>query len=146
VDRNPQARQMADESMVRNLAGMLQFQRGELDPRDFWHEVPAKMSAATGTDLFSGRNAYGILARLGLENISLDYVVDTVRVPRETFAGILTAWRDGYAEAIGETTAISAASAVAYFDQMIATVRDPFGYAVWFVPVAAARKPASGKR
>ncbi len=127
--------------------GMLQFQRGELDPRDFWHEVPAKMSAATGTDLFSGRNAYGILARLGLENISLDYVVvDTLRVARETFAGILTAWRDGYAEAIGETTAISAASAVAYFDQMIATVRDPFGYAVWFVPVAAARKPAPAKR
>jgi len=122
--------------------GMLEFQRGALDPRDFWHEVPAKMSTVTGIDLFSGRNAYGILMRQGLEDVTVDYVVvDTLRVPRETFAAILGAWRDGYSEPIGETTAIDAASARAYFDQMIANVRDPFGYAAWFVPIVSARKP-----
>jgi hypothetical protein len=77
-----------------------------------------------------------------LEAITVDYViVDTVRVPRETFAAILTAWRDGYAEPIGELTPISRDSAVAYFNQMIANVRDPQGYAVWMVPVVGARIP-----
>jgi hypothetical protein len=64
-------------------------------------------------------------------------------VPRETFAEILEAWRDGYAEPIGELTPISPESAVAYFDQMIANVRDPRGYAVWMVPVVSARVPSS---
>ncbi len=124
--------------------GMLAFQRAALDPRDFWHEVPASMSEATGTDLFSGRDAYGILARQGLEEISIDYViVDPLRVARETFSAILTAWRDGYAGPIGETTAISKEAATSYFDQMIDNVRDPFGYAVWFVPVVSARKPGA---
>src|ERR1700724_4838302 len=69
--------------------GMLHFQRGRLDPRDFWHQVPASMGPATGTDLFMGRNIFGILAAMNLEQIRVDYiVVDTVRVPREIFAAI----------------------------------------------------------
>jgi ubiquinone/menaquinone biosynthesis C-methylase UbiE len=124
--------------------GMLHFQRGALDPRDFWHVAPTSFEAATGTDLFIGCNAFGILAALNLEEISVDYVVvDTLRVPRETFAEILEAWRDGYAEPIGELTPISCESAVAYFEQMIANVRDPRGYAVWMVPVVSARVPSS---
>jgi hypothetical protein len=72
----------------------------------------------------------------------VDYViVDTLRVPRETFAAILEAWRDGYSEALGEMTPISRESAVAYFNQMIANVRDPREYAVWMVPVVNARVP-----
>lgn len=122
--------------------GMLHFQSGTPDPRDFWHEVPATMAQATGTDLFVGRNAYGILAALGLEEIAVEYVVvDPLRVPRETFAAILEAWRDGYAEPIGEQTAVSAASAREFFDRMIANVRDPMGYAVWMVPVVSGRTP-----
>jgi len=121
---------------------MLHFQHGALDPSDFWHEVPASFSAATNTDLFIGRNIYSILADLGLEAITMDYIiVDTVRVPRETFAAILEAWRDGYVESIGELTAISRTSALEYFEQMIANVRDPRGYALWLVPVASARVP-----
>jgi hypothetical protein len=49
--------------------------------------------------------------------------------------------RDEYAEPIGELTPISRASAVAYFDQMMANIRDPQGYAVWMVPVLSARIP-----
>jgi ubiquinone/menaquinone biosynthesis C-methylase UbiE len=120
--------------------GMLHFQRGGLDPRDFWHQVPAGFEAATGTDLFIGRNTFGMLAAMKLEQITVDYiVVDTVRVPRETFAAIIEAWRDGYAEPIGQLTPVSQQSAIAYFDQMIANIRNPRGYAVWMVPVVSAR-------
>jgi ubiquinone/menaquinone biosynthesis C-methylase UbiE len=122
--------------------GMLHFQRGALDPRDFWHESPARFGAATQTDLFIGRNVYGLLLDLGLEEISIDYVVvDTLRVPRETFAAILEAWRDGYVDPIAQVTRFSREEATAYFDQMIASIRDPRGYAVWFVPVVGARVP-----
>jgi ubiquinone/menaquinone biosynthesis C-methylase UbiE len=124
--------------------GMLHFQRGSLDPREFWHVAAARFGSATGTDLFIGRNTFSILAAMKLDAISVDYVVvDTVRVPRETFAAIIEAWRDGYAEPIGELTPISCESAVAYFNQMIANIRDPLGYAVWMVPVLSARVPAA---
>jgi hypothetical protein len=122
--------------------GMLHFQRRALDPREFWHQAAPSFAESTGTDLFIGRNIFGILAALGLGNITVDYVVvDTVRVPREIFAAILEAWRDGYAESIGQLTPIARESAVAYFDQMIANVREPQGYAVWMVPVVSARVP-----
>ncbi len=122
--------------------GMLHFQRGALDPGVFWHQVAPNFGAATQTDLFMGRNTYGILAALHLEDIRVDYVVvDTVRVPRATFAAIIEAWRDGYVESIGELTPIAREDAVAYFDQMIANIRDPLGYAVWMVPVVSARIP-----
>lgn len=122
--------------------GMLHFQRAALDPRDFWHTAPASFGEKTGTDLFIGRDTFGILAAMKMNEIRVDYaVVDTLRVPRETFAAILTAWRDGYAESIGELTPISRESAVAYFNQMIANIRDPQGYAVWMVPVVSARVP-----
>ena len=125
--------------------GMLHFQRGALDPSDFWHKAPAAFGSATGTDLFIGRNIFGILAAFGLEQIKVDYViVDTIHVPRPTFAAILEAWRDGYAEAVGELTPITRESTVAYFDQMVANIRDPRGYAVWLVPVVSARVPPSG--
>ncbi len=125
--------------------GMLHFQAGPLDVRTFWHETPARFGEQTGTDLFVGRNAYGILVGLGLIEITVDYViVDTVRVPRETFAAILEAWRDGYVEPIGELTRFSRAEATAHFDQMIADIRDPHRYAVWMVPVIGARVPSIG--
>jgi ubiquinone/menaquinone biosynthesis C-methylase UbiE len=120
--------------------GMLHFQRGSPDPRDFWHEAPARFGDATGTDLFIGRDIFGILAGMGLAEIAIDYiVVDTLRVPRETFAAMLEAWRDGYAEPIGELTPITRESALMYFDRMVADIRDPKRYAVWMVPVVSAR-------
>ena len=125
--------------------GMLHFQSGKLDLREFWHVAAASFAAGTGTDLFIGRNAFGILAAMKLEEIKVDYVVvDTLRVPRETFAAIMEAWRDGYAESIGELTPYTRESATAHFNQMIENIRDPLGYAVWMVPVVSARVPSSG--
>lgn len=126
--------------------GMLHFQRAQLDVRNFWHQVPPEFGAATSTNLFMGRDIYGILAGIGLQEIRVDYViVDTLRVPRETFAAIIEAWRDGYADAVAEYTPISREQALDYFNQMIANIRDPLGYALWLVPVVSARVPA-GKR
>ncbi len=120
--------------------GMLHFQRGALDPSNLWHVAPASFGAATGTDLFIGRNVFQILAAMKLDQIKVDYiVVDTLRVPRPTFADILTAWRDGYAEPIGELTPITRESSVAHFDQMISDILNPQRYAVWMVPVVSAR-------
>jgi ubiquinone/menaquinone biosynthesis C-methylase UbiE len=123
--------------------GMLHFQRGaSLDPTAFWNAVPKAFAAGTGTDLFIGRNIFSILAEMKLEEVTVEYiVVDTLRTPRETFATIIEAWRDGYAQSIGELTPITKESAVAYFDHMIANILDPTGYAVWMVPVASARVP-----
>jgi len=119
--------------------GMLHFQRGALDPRDFWYAAPPAFGSATGTDLFIGRNAFTILAALGLEDVAVDYVVvDTVRA-RNDFASIIEAWRDGYIESIAELTPFTRESALGYFNQMIANIRDRRGYAVWMVPVVSAR-------
>ena len=87
--------------MIAEDYGMLHFQRAALDPRDFWHQGPTTFGARTGTDLFIGRHMFGILSlSMKLENgISpIDYiVVDTLRVPRETFAAILEAFRSATA-------------------------------------------------
>lgn len=123
--------------------GMLNFESGAPDPRDFWHVAPASMAAATGTDLFIGRNIFRILSNMNFQQITMDYiVVDTIRVARKTFAAIIEAWRDGYADIIDEKTPISRENALAYFNQMIANIRDPQGYAAWMVPVVSARVAA----
>ena len=122
--------------------GMLDFQPGPLDPSRWWLDAATDYGHSTATDLFIGRNAYSILYDLGCTDITVDYViVDTLRVPRETFAGILTAWRDGYVDSIAERTRFDAPTVRAHFDQMIADIRDPRRYAAWMVPIVAARVP-----
>ena len=122
--------------------GMLHFQRGALDPRAFWHEGPTNFGEATGTNLLIGRDTFEILTGLGMKDISVDYVVvDTIRVPRETFAAIIEAWRDGYVDVVAQYTDLTREEAAAYFNQMIADIRNPRRYAVWMVPVVSALVP-----
>ena len=122
--------------------GMIHFPVRRYDPTAFWPAVPRALGLATGTDHLIGRNALGILRRLGLRDISIDYVaVDTLRVARDTFVAIWEAWRDGYAEVLAAHSWLSREEVVAQFDDMIATLRDPDGYALWLVPVVAARVP-----
>jgi SAM-dependent methyltransferase len=121
---------------------MIHFEPRQLDADDFWTVVPRRFGQALGTDLRIGRNAYGHLRRLGLSEIAIDYVVvDPLRVPRATFAAIWTAWRDGFADTVSDNAGIARETFVAHFDDMIATIEDPERYAVWQVPVVAARVP-----
>jgi ubiquinone/menaquinone biosynthesis C-methylase UbiE len=117
---------------------MIDFEPRRLDPDDFWLEAPRQFGSATGTNMRIGRSTYGILRRLGLSSISVDYiVVDPIRVPRETFAAIWKAWRDGYADTVSTHTSMSRETFLAHFEDMIATIEDPNSYAVWHVPVIA---------
>jgi SAM-dependent methyltransferase len=121
---------------------MIHFEPRRLDPDDFWSNGPRRFGDAIGTDLRIGRRAYGILRRLGLTDLTVDYViVDPLRVPRETIAAIWQAWRDGFADAVSENTDITREAFVAHFDDMITTIRDPSAYGVWHVPVIAGRVP-----
>jgi len=121
---------------------MINFEPRRLDPDDFWGAGPRQFGEAIGTDLRIGRRAYGILRRLGLTEIKVDYVVvDPLRVPRGTIAAIWAAWRDGYADAVSTNTSISRDMFLAHFNDMIATLEDPSAYGVWHVPVIAGRVP-----
>ncbi|HVP68346.1 MAG TPA: class I SAM-dependent methyltransferase [Anaeromyxobacteraceae bacterium] len=123
--------------------GMVYFPRRRLDARWFWSEVPVRFGRAIGTDMFVGRRAPSILARLGLESISVEYlVVDTLRVPRRVFAAIWEAWRDGYSDVLASHVDLSAADVRAHFEDQIATILDPASYAAWLVPVVSGRVPA----
>jgi SAM-dependent methyltransferase len=122
--------------------GMLHCHPTALDADGFWQRIPPLYGEAVGCDLHVGRKTFTHLTDLGLEGIAADYVVvDTVRVPRETFARIWEAWRDGYTDAIARTTPVPRQEIEERWRQMIACVRDPRGYAVWQVPVWTARKP-----
>jgi ubiquinone/menaquinone biosynthesis C-methylase UbiE len=116
--------------------GMIHFPRHGRDMSRFWLEGPAQFGRSTNTDLFIGRHVYGMLLDLQVTDITIDYVVvDTLRVPRDTFARIFEAWRDGYVEPIAQHTDLTEDEARESFEQMIADLRDPRAYAVWMVPV-----------
>jgi ubiquinone/menaquinone biosynthesis C-methylase UbiE len=120
--------------------GMVHFPRRRFDPADLWPRVPLAFGAATGTDMLIGRHAPSILRALGLEDVRLDLVVvDTLRVPRETFARIWEAWRDGYAGVIAEHGGFTREQALERWNDQIETIRDPASYAAWIVPVVSGR-------
>jgi len=84
---------------------------------------------------------FGMLRAAGLVAVRVDFVtIDTTRVPREVFAAIWTAWRDGYSEAIAEHSRFTTDEVRAHFDAMIAAIRNPGGYGVWQLPVVRGRK------
>jgi hypothetical protein len=143
-DLNPQARHMADESMVRNLAEAFPDATVlGVDVIDGSLARAREKAARFGDRVrFENRSIY----QLGLSEIAVDYlVVDTLRVPRETFARIWTAWRDGYAETVAQHTGMTPAEVVAHFDDQIETIRDPASYVAWLVPVVSGVVPPSGQ-
>jgi hypothetical protein len=77
-----------------------------------------------------------------MRDIAVDYiVVDTLRAPRDTFARIWEAWRDGFAESIAQHSGVSQEEIDRRFREMIDCARDPRGYALWQVPLWTAAKP-----
>lgn len=122
--------------------GMLHFPFGPLDADRLWRDGVLPYARATGTDARVGRHTWSYMMQLGLEELRVDYaVVDTLRVPRATFAQILEAWRDGYARVLGEKSNLTPAEALALFHHAIASIRDENSYAVWHVPLLSGRKP-----
>ncbi len=121
--------------------GMLWCWPTSLDSDGFWQRIPHLYGDARNCDLYVGRKTYTYLYDLGFRDIAVDYVVvDTTRVPRDTFARIWEAWRDGYTDSLVETTGIPRAEIEQRWREMISCVRDPRGYALWQVPVWTATR------
>src|SRR5690606_12665875 len=123
--------------------GMLHFPASPgFDPDVFWNRNAIAYLDSVGCNGRVGRDTPALLAAAGYREIAMDYVVvDTLRVPRDTFAGILRAWRDGYVVPLANASGRDPAAVRADFDRMIAAVETPPAYACWHVPVAGARKP-----
>ncbi|MDF3020993.1 MAG: Methyltransferase type 11 [Steroidobacteraceae bacterium] len=122
---------------------MLHMMSGPLDPDVFWRKGPVEFAERTGTDSRIGRRAWTLMRAAGLKDVRVDYVVvDTLRVPRRIFADIITAWRDGYVEALS-TPEFPPALVLQHFNEIIASIENPDHYAVWQVPIVSGLKPAS---
>jgi SAM-dependent methyltransferase len=136
------ARQGGRLHLVIEDYGMMHFHPVAVDTDRFWREGPMTFATRTGTDLRVGRRGYTLLVDAGLTDVRVDYItVDTLRVPRETFAAIWTAWRDGYSDAIVERGNLSREEVAAAWEAMLGAIRDPAGYGVWQLPVVSGRIP-----
>lgn len=121
--------------------GMLHFSTGGVNPDRFWHECVPAAAGKMGVDERIGRRTWTLLRDLGLEQLVVDYVtVDTVRVPRATFAAIIEAWRDGYTNVLSQHSDWKQEEVRAHFEAMRRSILNPDEYAVWQVPVLSGRK------
>jgi ubiquinone/menaquinone biosynthesis C-methylase UbiE len=115
---------------------------GDRDPDRFWNQVVIAFLDSIRCDGRIGRHSPPLLEQLGYRDIAMDYLtIDTLRVPRATFADILKAWRDGYAAPLAASSGRSLADIQAQFASMISAIESPPQYAVWHVPVVSGRKP-----
>src|SRR5678816_627029 len=119
---------------------MLHMMSGPLDPDVLWRKGPVEFSERTGTDSRIGRRAWSLMRAAGLIEVRVDYViVDTLRVPRRVFADIITAWRDGYTDALA-TREWPAELVRKHFDEVIGSILNPEHYAVWHLPIVSGVK------
>ena len=122
--------------------GMLHFPVTALDPDQFWNEHAVKFLHSIRCDGRIGRHSPSLLQQAGYQNIAMDYItVDTLRVPRPTFAGIIRSWRDGYLNVLAKASGRTIDAVTADMDQLIYAIETPPNYAVWHVPVISGRKP-----
>jgi ubiquinone/menaquinone biosynthesis C-methylase UbiE len=123
---------------------MLHIPNRDADPELFWVNNAQKFLSSIGCDGRIGRRTVPLLEKLNYENIGMEYLtIDTLRVPRATFAGILEAWRDGYVGVLAAASGRAEQEVEADFNAMIAAIQSPTEYAVWQVPVASGMKPKS---
>lgn len=124
--------------------GLMTFHPTLLDSDEFWYRAAMPYAAAGGTDLRIGRKAPVLLAAAGCVDLRVDHVVvDTLRVPRETFADIWRAWRDGYTDVLVERGDLAREQIEAHWADMIGCITSPTGYACWLLPVVTGRVPAA---
>lgn len=121
---------------------MLHMPDGAHQPDRFWLEHPVPFMQGIGCDARIGRHTPPLLETRGYRDIAMDYVVvDTLRVPRETFAGIIASWRDGYTAPLAAATGRTEDAVRADFDAMVQAILTPPQYSVWHVPIASAQRP-----
>jgi ubiquinone/menaquinone biosynthesis C-methylase UbiE len=121
--------------------GMMRMPRGARDPDRFWVDTVLPYLESIGCDGRIGRHTPALVTARGYLDLAIDYViVDTLRVARATFAGILRAWRDGYVEPLAQASGRADDDVRADFDAMIAAIETPPQYAVWQVPIVSARR------
>lgn len=122
--------------------GMLHFPVTEtLDPDRFWNEHAIKFLHDIKCDGRIGRHSPMLLHSAGYENITMDYItVDTLRVARESFAGIIRSWRDGYAAVLAEASGRTINEVSTDMNALIRAIETPPHYVVWHVPVISGRK------
>jgi len=121
--------------------GMLHMPATDFDPDRFWNQSVMVYLRSIGCDGRIGRHTPALLESAGYREIAMDYLtVDTLRVPRALFAGIIASWRDGYASVLAEATGRTAAEIDADMGRMVTAIATPPNYAVWHVPVASARR------
>jgi ubiquinone/menaquinone biosynthesis C-methylase UbiE len=123
----------------------LRMPRGARDPDAFWVDTVLPFLESQGCDGRIGRHSPRLLAEHGYFDIAVDYIiVDTLRVPRDVFGGILTAWRDGYVAPLAAASGRDPTDVRADFDAMIADIATPPRYAAWHVPVICGRRDRQG--
>ncbi len=123
---------------------MMHFYPTRLDCDRFWHDGPLTFGDVSGTNLRVGRAMVTLLRRLGVEDITVDYlVVDTLRVDPRIIERIWMAWRDGYSGTIARNTSLTKSQIAAYWEDMLRCLRDPQGYGVWLIPAVSAVVPAT---
>jgi ubiquinone/menaquinone biosynthesis C-methylase UbiE len=114
----------------------------DFDPDSFWRQHAIAYLERIGCDGRIGRHSPELLQRAGYEEIAMDYLtVDTLRVPRPTFAGIIAAWRDGYADVLAEASGRGVDAVIDDMNRLVHAIETPPHYAVWHVPVISSRKP-----
>lgn len=112
------------------------------DPDRFWNQHAIAFLESTGCDGRIGRHSPMLLAQSGFADVQMDYLtIDTLRVPRPTFAGIIASWRDGYAEVLAGVSARPVDAVITDMNRLIDAIQTPPHYAVWHVPVVCGRKP-----
>lgn len=123
--------------------GMIHIPAGRVDADRLWHQGVIPFAHGTGTDARIGRRTWALMNDLGLESLRVDHViVDTTRVPRDTFAAIMQAWRDGYTDALAQHSSLTVEEVGALFEHVIATILDPRQYSAWHIPIISGRRPA----
>jgi ubiquinone/menaquinone biosynthesis C-methylase UbiE len=123
--------------------GMLHIPNDNPDPDRFWSEnVVIAYMRSIGCDGQIGRHTPPLLETAGYRDIRMNYViVDTLRVPRHVFGGIMRAWKDGYVEPLAAASGRSESEIARDFDAMIHAIETPPNYAAWQVPIASGQKP-----
>jgi SAM-dependent methyltransferase len=117
---------------------MIQFHPVEPATDRFFLDGAIGFGRAVGTDLAIGRKAFTLLHDCGLADVSVSYVtIDTLRVPRDVFAMMWEAWRDGFSDVIAEKSELTREQVDAAWRDMLDCLTDPRGYAVWQIPVVS---------